>query len=303
MSDVDPRFRRNFVVAAILHVALIGGIILWESFFAERSQSALASVQLVTPADLLGELPKGEGQGRGAYKALAPTPPGADMIAGPNEAMSSSDESTAPQPKPAANEIVIPKNTATKKPIEPVKKPAATTTKSKAPAVTKATAKPKSSTVASGPSVDDIRRRLTKALETTGDGKNGTPYGDGKTAGGGNVTSGRIGSPTGSPNGIPGGIGQGSLFWEYYQHVHDEMYQAWEQPGDAVSKKLVATVFIRVLRDGTIADVSLKGSSGNKLMDDSALSAARKVQRLEPPPDALVKGDAANITVDFQVEG
>ena len=128
-------------------------------------------------------------------------------------------------------------------------------------------------------------------------------YGDGKEAGGGKGTSGRIGSPTGSPDGMVGGVGQGSPFWQYYQHVHDQMYEAWEQPGDSLSQKLVAKVLIRVARDGTIADAALRNSSGNKLMDDSALTAARKVQRLEPPPDALVKGAFAEITIDFQVEG
>ena len=118
MSAVDTRFRRNFVIASGLHVAVIGGVLLWESFFSEGSKSVLASVQLVTPADLFGELPKGNGHGRGAYKA----PLGADTIAGPNEAMSPTDESAAPVPKAVSlpkadpNEIAIPKKQAAKKP-------------------------------------------------------------------------------------------------------------------------------------------------------------------------------------------
>src|ERR1041384_6459649 len=98
-------------------------------------------------------------------------------------------------------------------------------------------------------------------------------------------------------------MGPGSPFWDYYQHVHDQMYEAWEQPGDGVSRKLMAPVMLRGARDGTLTDVEWKRSSGNKLMDDSAVAAARSVQRLEPPPDALVKDATANITVDFQVEG
>jgi TonB family protein len=62
-------------------------------------------------------------------------------------------------------------------------------------------------------------------------------------------------------------------------------------------------VQLRVARDGTITDVSLRFASGSKVMDASVLAAARKVQRLDPPPDNLVWGDVANITVDFQVEG
>jgi TonB family protein len=302
MSTADPRFRRNFVVASILHVVLIGGVILWESFFSDSTRAAFASVQLVTPADILGDLPTGEGHGRGAYKA---PPPGANMVAVPNEAMISSDESVAPLPRPAANEIAIPKKTATKKPTttktrtEPKAKKATTTARAKPTT----SLKPKPTAVASGPSADEIRQRFAKALRNEGDGKDGTPYGDNKPAGGGSGKSGRIGSPDGSPNGIAGGVGQGSPFWDYYQHVHDQMYQAWEQPGQLIDNRLVATVIIQVARDGTITNVTLKNSSGSKLMDDSAVTAARNVQRLEPPPDALVKGATANITVDFQVEG
>ena len=291
MSAVDSRFRRNFVVASVLHVALIGGVVFWESFFSESSRNAEA-VQLVTPADILGELPKGEGRGRGAYKA---PPPGADAIAGPNEAMSPSDENVAPQPKPVPNEIGIPKKAAAKKPVKETKAVA-----TKKP-VTANNTKPKPATDATkGPSADEFRRRFASALKSA---EEGTVTGDNKPAGGGTGKSGRIGSPTGSPDGIPGGMGPGSPFWDYYQHVHDQMYEAWEQPGDAVSRKLMATVMLRVARDGTITDVELKRSSGNKLMDDSAVAAARSVQRLEPPPDALVKDATANITVDFQVEG
>jgi TonB family protein len=81
------------------------------------------------------------------------------------------------------------------------------------------------------------------------------------------------------------------------------MYEAWDQPGSVNDRKLMAVVLVKVARDGSIVGVTLKQSSGNKLMDNSALAAARKVRMLEPPPDALVKGSAAEISVDFQMEG
>jgi TonB family protein len=150
---------------------------------------------------------------------------------------------------------------------------------------------------------DEIRRRFASALKAAGDGEGGTAYGDGKVAGGGTGKSNHLGSPDGSPDGVPGGVGQGTPFWKYFQGVHDQMYEAWEQPGSALDKKLIATVMIKVARDGSITDVELQRSSGNKLMDDSAVTAARKVLHLEPPPDSLVRGSTADITVDFQVEG
>jgi TonB family protein len=82
------------------------------------------------------------------------------------------------------------------------------------------------------------------------------------------------------------------------------MYEAWDQPGKAVDfdKKLVTTVLLRVARDGRIDGVRLAHSSGNQLMDDSVLSAAHRVPRLDPLPEGL-GGDFAEISVNFRLEG
>jgi TonB family protein len=314
MSTVEKAFRRNFIVAAILHIALIGGIICWEEFLPRGPQNSAAFVELYTPADILGDLPKGPGHGRGAY-ASPREPAGVDVVAGPSETMMSADETPAPQPKPVSepksdpNEISIPPKNAPKKMTAETKaaetnantgtatgkKSGATKTTVKAAATTA-----KATGAGSGETAAAFRNRFAQALAAA---EGGTPYGDGKAAGGGEGKSSRIGSPDGSPDGVVGGIGQGSPFWQYYQSVHDKMYEAWEQPGEPMRKNLVATVLIRVALDGSITNVELRNSSGNKLMDDSALAAARKVHLLEPPPDGLVKGGSANITVDFQVEG
>ena len=114
----------------------------------------------------------------------------------------------------------------------------------------------------------------------------------------------RSGSPDGAADGIAGGVGKGSQFWSYYMHVHDRMYEAWDQPGQATSldKKLVTTIVLHVARDGRIEGVRLEHPSGNKLMDDSAMTAAHSVPRLDPLPDGL-GGDFAEISVNFRLEG
>ncbi len=302
MSAQQQRYRRNFIIAVILHVAVMIGVIFGEHFLNAGSASAKPTVDMIIPAALLGESPKGTGTGFGAYKPPA-EPAGANNIAEPNAEMSPPDETTAPKatlPKSDPNEIAIPKKHATKKTvIKPVANVKPTTAK-KATSTTTTSAKSKTTASTSkAASADDIKNRFTKALQAVED---GTPYGDGKKAGGGSG-KGRIGSPTGSPDGVVGGVGQGSPNWKYFEHVHDMMYEAWEQPGSALDRKLMATVQVRVARDGTITDVSLRIASGSKVMDESVLAAARKVQRLDPPPDNLVRGDVANITVDFQVEG
>lgn len=298
---MSVRYKRNFIVASLLHVAIIGGVLVSENFIGGIGRPAMASVSLYTPADLLGEMPKGDGYGRGNYKPPEPAAGGGAEFAAPSENILTPSETIAP--KPAPHEIAIPKKTtAPKKPATQTKpvtqtKPA-TPTK---PTPTGRAAKGAPATAkATGASAEEIRNRFAKALQTAED---GTPYGDGRKAGGGNATSGRIGSPTGAEDGVVGGVGQGSANWRYFQHVHDVMYEAWEQPGAALDRNLIATAQLRVARDGTITGVSLQAPSGNKIMDESVLAATRKVQRLEPPPLDLVRGDTAIITVDFQVKG
>jgi TonB family protein len=280
---------------------LIAGIILFEGVFNGSSQPAMQSVELITPGEILGDLPKGPGHGLGQYTPPTDAGPPEASLPAPSDKTFTPEESTAPvpTPKPAVttasdpNEIKIPKKTALKKPAAAAAVKPATTAK---PTVQASAA----------PSASDIRRRLAAALKAAEGSGDGTPSGDGKPAGGGTgeLKYGRLGSPDGSPFGVAGGRGKGTPFWWYYQQVHDRMYEAWEQPGQALNwdKKIMATVLIRVARDGTITDVSLKMPSGNKIMDDSALQAARKVQRLDPLPEGL-GGATADITVNFQLEG
>ena len=168
-----------------------------------------------------------------------------------------------------------------------------------------ASAKTPANTGTTSPAVsaDTIRKRFASALSSA---EGGTAYGDNKAAGGGNGVSkyGHLGSPDGAADGIAGGVGKGSQFWSYYMHVHDKMYEAWDQPGQAKSldKKLVTTVVLHVARDGRIEGVRLDHPSGNKLMDDSVMTAAHSVPRLDPLPEGL-GGNFAEISVNFRLEG
>ena len=306
MTAIEQRFRRNFILACVIHGALVGGIVLFEGLISNARSSTPAVVALITPADILGDLPKGPGLGRGNY-APPPPEPASEESAGPNNAALAADEQTAPKPKvlPQAtkdpNEIAIPKKQVAKE-----SKSTTTAAVTKKTSV-KPTATAKSSTKATSANpaanADAIRKRFASALATA---EGGTPGGDNRSTGGGTGESkyGRLGSPDGSPDGIAGGIGKGSPFWSYYLRVHDLMYEAWVQPGQAVNfdKKLVATVLLRVARDGRILDARLQNPSGNKLMDDSALAAARDVPRLDPLPEGL-GGDTADISVNFRLEG
>ena len=320
MSTIEKRFRRNFIVACIAHAALIGGIVFFEGVINTARSNAPATVDLITPADILGDLPKGPGVGRGNYTpAPEPTGESSTPSAGVSAPATTTEEQPAPKAKAAPpeakdpNEIAIPKKPSAKEPKKladasakkatpsdkSVDKPA--TTAKKAVANAKSLAKAGSPTTAE--SAASIRQRFASALSAA-DG--GSPGGDNRAPGGGTGESkyGRLGSPDGSADGIAGGIGKGSPFWSYYLHVHDRMYEAWDQPGQAVGfdKKLVTTILLRIARNGRIDGVRLERSSGNKLMDDSALSAAHNVPRLDPLPEGL-GGDFAEISVNFRLEG
>jgi TonB family protein len=233
-------------------------------------------------------------------------------VATPEEQVTAKARVSPPETKDP-NEIAIPKKQSvkeTKKPADAVAKKPVTTDKSTdkpTTAAKKSVAKTKPSTQSgssgTAESESAIRQRLASALAAA---EGGTPGGDNRPRGGGTGESkyGRLGSPDGAADGIAGGIGKGSPFWSYYMHVHDRMYEAWEQPGQArdFDKKLVATILLRVARDGRIDAVRLEQSSGNKIMDDSALAAAHSVPRLDPLPDGL-GGDFADISVNFRLEG
>jgi len=309
------------MVACVVHVALIGGIILFEGILNNAHSNASLPVELITPADILGDLPKGEGQGRGAYTAPPPETK-AEAVAAPAAPAAPTAPPAAPTPvEPVApkvkapppevknpDDIAISKKTTTKevkKTTDATAKKMVANSKSTTNTVktvvsTKSAANGVSGTAESAAS---IRQRFASALASA---EGGTAGGNNRPAGGGTGENkyGRLGSPDGSADGIAGGVGKGSPFWSYYMQVHDRMYEAWEQPGQAVSydKKLVTTLVLHVARNGRIEGVSLQHSSGNKLMDDSAVAAAHSVPRLDPLPEGL-GGDFADISVNFRLEG
>jgi TonB family protein len=99
-----------------------------------------------------------------------------------------------------------------------------------------------------------------------------------------------------------GGTGTGSSlnenpneFAAYYHHIFEEMYGAW-QPPFGLDEGLVCQILIRVEKNGIISKVSLARTSGNKLMDESSLTAANAVKKLQPPPEDL----GQEITVNFR---
>lgn len=119
------------------------------------------------------------------------------------------------------------------------------------------------------------------------------------TAGAG--TPGKTGA---GPGGGPGGGGGGAAeFGTYHDHIHDRFFSLWDQPTSIASTaKFVTGLRIRIEADGRISSYKVVRSSGNVVMDESVLSAAARVIKIDGPPRALLSGGAYEVTINFELE-
>lgn len=85
--------------------------------------------------------------------------------------------------------------------------------------------------------------------------------------------------------------------------LHDRFYSQWDQPKSIVSstEHFATLVKIRVEKDGTISNVTLAKPSGNVVMDDSVMTAARRVTQVDPLPPGL-GGDYFEININFELD-
>ena len=130
--------------------------------------------------------------------------------------------------------------------------------------------------------------------------------GAGHDQGGGD---GEAGTAPGTGGGHRGGAGhagggatQGDFGW-YNSMLHDRFYSRWDQPTSIVTatSKFSALVKIRIEKDGTISDVSLASSSGNDVMDQSVMEAARRVTQVDPLPEGLGDGGPYEVKINFEL--
>lgn len=97
-----------------------------------------------------------------------------------------------------------------------------------------------------------------------------------------------------------GPAGAGGTDW-YASMLHGRFHERWEQPTSVFgsSQKYVATLRLRIERDGRISDYRLVRYSGLVPMDESVLAAAARVGRVDPPPVGLLRGGVYVVNVGF----
>lgn len=77
----------------------------------------------------------------------------------------------------------------------------------------------------------------------------------------------------------------------------------WDQPTSiAASAHFVTGLRIKIEPDGRVSDFKVVRSSGNVVMDESVLAAARRVLKVNAPPSSLLSGGAYQVTINFELE-
>jgi protein TonB len=135
---------------------------------------------------------------------------------------------------------------------------------------------------------------------------NATPYGKG--GGQLDVPTGYSPTPGASSSGVAvkgeGGGDFASRYGWYIESVKRAINQNWIQttidPSVRAARRAKATVNFRINRDGTIKDIRLDTSSGNRSMDDSATRTLLSIDKFPVLP-ADYPGSYVVVTIDFDL--
>jgi protein TonB len=136
--------------------------------------------------------------------------------------------------------------------------------------------------------------------------ENATPYGKG--GGQIDVPTGYSQTPGASSSGLavagPGGGDFASRYGWYVESVKRAISQNWIQtsidPSVRAARRAHAVTSFRIYRDGTIKNIRLDTSSGNRSMDDSATRALLSIDKLPSLP-ADYSGAYVDVTFDFDL--
>lgn len=85
--------------------------------------------------------------------------------------------------------------------------------------------------------------------------------------------------------------------------IHDRFFGLWDQPTSIVGSAKFSTVLkITIASDGRISGFSIVRSSGNVVMDESVMAAARRVSKIDAPPSGLIKGGSYTVNINFELD-
>jgi protein TonB len=134
---------------------------------------------------------------------------------------------------------------------------------------------------------------------------NATPYGKGGQM---DIPTGYSQTPGASASGLavagPGGGDFATRYGWYVESVKRAISQNWIQtsidPSVRAARRAHSVTSFRIFRDGTIKNIRLDTSSGNRSMDDSATRALLSIDKLPALP-ADYSGAYVDVTFDFDL--
>ncbi len=86
--------------------------------------------------------------------------------------------------------------------------------------------------------------------------------------------------------------------------IHDSFFRQWDQPTSVIegNRRFVTTLRITIEKNGRISSASVVTPSGNIVMDESVLAAAKRVARIAPLPDGIAEGSSYTINIAFELD-
>jgi TonB family protein len=94
-----------------------------------------------------------------------------------------------------------------------------------------------------------------------------------------------------------------SDFGWYHAVIRDHFHSTWQQPVSIVrsNQNFVTRLKIRIARDGKILHREIALPSGNAVMDQSVLTAAEQVTKIDALPTGL-GGEFYEVSIDFKLD-
>lgn len=281
---------RIFFGSVLTHALIIGVVSLGASL---QGCSMFGPKEEITEVSLMGSDDPALGSLDGGKAAAAPeeqaSPPAAPE---PEVAQQvpADDPDAIPEPEPVKPKPEKPKEVV-KKPDPPKEKPKPKEIAKGKPVVREVAKAEKPKTPVKPK--EDPRLKTMKFVDATqlGGSKMVNPMGK---------TNGEFGSSIGRSGGN-GPLGNGGASLAIDQYIYEAMYAAWEQP-KSVPGGTRAKVSGTLLRSGQVTNIKMVLPSGDPEFDQSVISAARRVTRINFPP-AMMTGSTFDFVVVYEMKG
>ena len=332
MSFKEPRFRRALIVVALIHVLLIGGLIWYFTRPIKKTSGQFTWMDtgsFSNPKDSTIEpTMENNPQTQPTPESIAkphPTPPVEPIETPVEKRAEPPSEISLATPKPSATTTptLTPEPSRTPKPTPkptpeteetPKPRPSPKTSPKHISAKSKnsSTPKPKPKEIhqdekESPPHKSSSADKSAEGGKKMSNDNKKSSLGNGDNNGSSDAKAAFLASKGGG-TGTSGNGGNGAdpgTIDAYHSLIHDRFYSQWEQPTSIPSEHrhdFSTMLKITIQRDGTISDFSLSRPSGNPVMDESVLEAARKVLKIAPVPAGMGNSAGYTININFELE-